>query len=300
MGKLCSREVQSETSELLPQEGEVSIPTYKSDGDKYFEGQEKKFNLLKNMPYEDYLFSLVNFSLENATLEDDYSKTTLEHSSNDPFYSETFSSDYFQSFIENKLLKHKLLYDEAQNNETSTSIFKTNLLHIYKGLAKKLSQDIKEKTKEDVDMNSVIIKGYLIPLGILLCTGPKYVKIKTIFNLFRDGDNLKYNEKLSQFFLSLFLTACSATVYARNKLSDFEEIGGIEEKELLKILDSSELKDSQHLVEVTNKLIFGDDLSQSLDYPAFKAKFADDNKNTSLGFMLSAPGVRFMQKKYNV
>ena len=208
MGKLCSlcsKEAQSDTSKLIPQETELSIPTYKSDGDKYFEGQEKKFNLLKKMLFQDYLFSLANFSLENATLEDDYSKITLDYSSNDPFYSEIFSSDFFQSFIENKLLKHKLLYDDAENNERGTSIFKTNLLAIHRGLSKKLSEDMKEKTKEDVDRNSVIIKGYLIPLGILLCSGPKYVKIKTIFNLFQDGGNLKHSDKLSQFFYLYFL-----------------------------------------------------------------------------------------------
>ena len=65
-------------------------------------------------------------------------------------------------------------------------------------------------------------------------------------------------------------------------------------------MDTSELKDSQHLVEVTNKLIFGEDLSQSLDYDSFKAKFADENKDTSIAFMLTPSGIRFMQYKHNV
>ena len=67
-----------------------------------------------------------------------------------------------------------------------------------------------------------------------------------------------------------------------------------------KLVDTAELKDSQHLVEVTNQLIFGEDLSQNLDYGSFKAKFANENKETSIGFLLSAPGVRFMQMKHNV
>ena len=46
MGKLCSKGVQSEVSDLVPKEAEISIPTYKSDADKYLKGQEKKFNLL--------------------------------------------------------------------------------------------------------------------------------------------------------------------------------------------------------------------------------------------------------------
>ena len=98
----------------------------------------------------------------------------------------------------------------------------------------------------------------------------------------------------------LYIDKGQHKVNVGNKLSDFDEIGPIEKSDLKKLADSSELKDSQHLVEVTNKLIFGDDLSQSLNYEAFKAKFGGDNKDTSLGFMLSPPGVRYMQLLHNV
>ena len=300
MGKLCSKGVQSEVSDLVPKEAEISIPTYKSDADKFLEGQEKKFNLLTKILFQDYLYSLANFSSENATLEDDYTKNTLEYSSNDAFYSESISSDYFQSFIENKLLKHKLLYDDAESNEKTTSIFKSFLLESYKGLGKKLSQDINQKGNEAVDENNVIVKGYLIPIGILFCSGPKYIKIRTIFNLFQEGGNLKSSEKFSQFLLALFLTGGYVMLHVRRKLADYEEIGGIKKEDLKKLANTCELKDSQHLVEVTNKLIFGEDLSNTLDYGAFKIKFEDNNKDTSLGFMLSSPGVRFMQQKHNV
>ena len=46
MGSLCGKKSQSETVMLIPQENEVKIPVYKSDGDKIFELQEKKFNHL--------------------------------------------------------------------------------------------------------------------------------------------------------------------------------------------------------------------------------------------------------------
>lgn len=300
MGSLCGKKSQSETVMLIPQENEVKIPVYKSDGDKIFELQEKKFNHLTKILFQDYLYSLVNFSLDNATLEDDYSKITLEYSSNDAFYSESFSKDLFQSFIENKLLKHKILYEESENNERAISIFKTFLLESYVELGKKIAQDIKQKGNESVDENNVIIKGYLIPIGILHCAGPKYVKIRTIFNLFQEEGNLKPNEKFNNFLLALFLTAAYTMIPVRNKLSDYDEIGAIDLNELIKLADTAELKDSLHLVEVTNKLIFGEDLSQTLDYSGFKSKFDDDNKDTSLGYLLSASGVRFMQKKHNV
>ena len=89
-------------------------------------------------------------------------------------------------------------------------------------------------------------------------------------------------------------------LHVRNKLNDFEEIGAVGKPIIKKLKDTSELKDSQHLVEVTNKLIFGEDLSQSLNYDAFKAKFADENKDTSIAFMLTPSGIRFMQNKHNV
>ena len=299
MGKLCSKGVQTD-SMLIPQENEVSIPSYKSDGDKFFESQEKKFNFLNKILFQDYLYSLVNFSRDNATLEDEYNNVTLEYSSNDAFYGEPLSADLFQSFIENKILKHKLLFDEAENKERVTSIFKMITQESYSALGKKLAQDINQKGSETVNEKNVIIKGFLIPFGIFHCCGPNYVKIRTIFNLFQEGGNLKPSEKFNHFLLALFLTAGYTQIHVRNKIQDFEEIGAIEKNDLKKLVDTAELKDSQHLVEVTNQLIFGEDLSQNLDYGSFKAKFANENKETSIGFLLSTPGVRFMQMKHNV
>ena len=300
MGSLCGKKAQSDVPNLVPQEAEITIPVYKSDGDKIFELQEKKFNQLTKILFQDYLYSLVNFSMDNSTLEDDYSKITLEYSANDAFYDESFSSDLFQSFIENKLFKHKILYEESENNERAMSIFKTFLLESYNALEQKLSQNKKQKGNEAVDENSLIIKGYLIPIAILHCGGPKYVKVRTIFNLFQEGGNLKPSEKFNNFLLALFLTAAYSMIHVRNKLSNYDEIGAIDLKELVKLADTAELKDSLHLVEVTNKLIFGEDLSQTLDYGAFKAKFNIDNKETSLGYLLNASGVRYMQKQHNV
>ena len=300
MGKLCTKEAQSDERILVPQENEVSIPKYQSDGDKYYEKQEKKYNYLTKMLFQDYLHSLINFSSDNSTLEDDYSNVKLDYSANDAFYGETFSSDSFQSFIENKILKHRILFEEAENNEETTTIFKTFLLETYNSLRQKLIQDVKSKGSEVADDDSIITKGLLIPIAILHCAGPNYVKIRTIFNLFQEGGNLKQSEKLNNFLLALFLNAGYCQLHVRNKLQKYDIIGGIEKNVLVELKDTAELKDSQHLVEVTNKLIFGEDLSQSLDYGAFKVKFGDDNKDTSLGFMLSASGIRFMQKKHNV
>ena len=121
--------------------------TFGGQADKYYECQEKKFNYLTKIKFQDYLYSLVNFSNDNATLEDDYSKANLDISSNDAFYNEQFYQDTFQSFIENKILKHKTLYDEASSNERITSIFKTILMQGHYALGQKLAQDAKKKRK---------------------------------------------------------------------------------------------------------------------------------------------------------
>lgn len=89
-------------------------------------------------------------------------------------------------------------------------------------------------------------------------------------------------------------------VNARNKLNKYEEIGSLSKEQFKDLIDTSELKDSQNLLDVTIKLIFGEDTSQELNYSQFKAKFENTNKETSLAFLLSASGVRYMHTVHNV
>ena len=60
MGKLCSKGVQSTSSDIeqakpiaIPQEKEITVPSYKSDGAKFFEGQEKKYNYFSKIFFQD-------------------------------------------------------------------------------------------------------------------------------------------------------------------------------------------------------------------------------------------------------
>ena len=299
MGKLCSKQSQS-IQNLVQQEKEISLPTYKSVADKYYELQEKKYNYFHKMLFQDYLYSLVNFSNENATLEDDYNNANLEYSMKDSFFDENFPSDYFQSFIENKILKHKALYEDAGNNEKITTIFKEGFLAVNNGLALKLAQNAKAKGVEDADKNIIIKKGDMIAFGLLYCIGSSYAKTKALFNLFQENGELKKSEKFSDFLLALFIIPSYGMASARNKLGKFNEIGILEKEKLKELLDTSELKDCQHLVEVVNKLIFGEDLSLSYNYESFKAKFTVDDKEKSLAFLLSPSGIRYMLQKNNV
>ena len=300
MGKICSKQSQMVNTSFLPSDPEIAVISYKSDSDKYFETIENKFNYFRKILFIDYLHSLVNFSSENATLDDSYDKVTLEYSMNDTFFSEIFSVDSFQSFIENKILRYGALYEEAGSNEKATSIFKEGFLEIFKGLGLKLSQDAKSKGNENADKNNIIKKGEAMALGILYCIGPNSNKIRALFNIFQQDGVVKTSEKLSELFLSLFLIPSYGVISARNKLQKFNEVGAIEKEKLKELLDSAELKDSQNLINVTNKLLFGDDLSGALNFDQWKEKFEEKEKDKSLAFLLSPSGVRYMLKAHNV
>lgn len=299
MGGLCSKTVQTESGRIET-EKEINIITYKSTADKTYELQEGKYNYFKKINYVDYLYSLVHFSSDNATLEDNYETANVEYSMNDPFFKESFNDDIFQSFLENKILKHKAVYDDATNNETGTSIFKECFLAANKGLGLKLYQDAEGRGDSSADKANMVQKGDCISYGLLYCSGPNYVKVKSLFKIFSTNGSLKKSDNFSRFLLSTFLMASYGMVNARNKLNNYEEIGAISKDQFKELIDTSELKDSQNLVEVTNKLIFGDDTSQELTYDQFKIKFENDNRDASLAFLLSASGVRFMLTKHNV
>ena len=299
MGQLCAKKTQS-TSNLIETEKEISLPSYKSDGDKYYESQENKFNFFRKLNFADYLYSLVHFSSENATLEDNYDKANVNVSMEEPFFCELFSNDIFQSFIENKILKHKAIYELAGSNEKMVSIFKETFLAANNGLGLKLAQSAKEKGDENADKNSIIKKGDAIAYGLLYCAGANYIKIRALFNLFKKDDQLKPSDKFDEFLLSIFIISSYGMVSARNKLSKFDEVGEIEKDKLKELIGTSELKDCQNMVEVTKKMLFGQDLSVGLSYQNFKDKFEVNDKDNSLAFLLSSSGVRYMIQKNNV
>ena len=314
MGKLCSKGAQTSTTtakeektnpdptnpSLIEEEKEITGIDYKSKADEVYDLQETKYNYFQKINFADFLYSLVQYSAENATLEDDYSKINLDFSMNDPFFSETFSTDSFQLFLENKILKHKSILEEVLENEQVSIIFKETFLTVNNGLGLKLSQNEQSKGVEEVDKNTIVKKGNALAYGILYCGGPNYVKVRALFNIFKENDKIKTSDNFSNFLLSVFIIASYGMASARNKLSKFEEIGGIDKEQLKKLLDTSELKDSQNLVTVTNGLIFGPDLSSSLSYEEFRQLFENDSKKRSLFFLLNPSGVRYMLQKNNV
>ena len=80
-------------------EKEILLFSYTSKADKEFQQLETKYNLLRDIDFQDYMYSLVKFDMENATLKDDYSKGNLKYNFKDSFFKEPMSVDFFQSFL---------------------------------------------------------------------------------------------------------------------------------------------------------------------------------------------------------
>jgi len=290
MGKLCSKQVQT-TSSAIESEQEVSLCSYKSGGDDALKLQENKFNYLNKINFADFLYSLANYSNENATIEFKYDNVNIDYKITSQEFGEDFSPDVFQSFIENRILKHDNIYN-AKIDESLIAIFKDNLIQNVTALNLKLKQSHSEDEFQGVR------KYHIIPYGLLYCAGANYIKIKALFNLFSESGALKTSQMFNEFLLALFLVASYCSIAARNKLGKYDAIGQISKEDLKQLLNAAELKDCQNLVGVANKLIFGEDLSGSLTYEQFKEKFK--GSDNSISFLLSPAGVRSLLEKNNV
>lgn len=278
------------------QEKEVNIPTYSSGADKEFSKLETKFNLLRDLVFGDYIYSLSIFSTENATLVDDYNKIPEKYSISDPFYNEAFPPELIQSFIENKIFKHPNLYSKAGEDEQLANTFKEMILQIQKNLTLKIKQNKKNKGEPDDD--SAFKKSHAAALGLLYCSGQNVSKIKFLFDLFAVNGVLKISKELDDFLLGLFLIPAYCMLAVRSKIHKTNsEIEELPKDGMKQLLDACELKDSAHLVDVTNGILFPTPDKQ-YTYEQFKALF--QKGDNSIGWLLSAKGVRSMLEKNNV
>ena len=292
MGILCCKKNQQQLSQLIETEKEIIIPSFSSSNDKEFSKLETTYNLLREINFLDYAMSLVNFSVETATLPDDYSKRPDTYEKSNPELSKPMSSDLVQSFIENKIIKHPNVYSMGEN-ETLISIFKDNMLQIVKSLCLKLQQ--KDKVKGLEKKEDRVTKLHLLGIGLLYCSGSNVSKIKVIYDIFKEGETLVASDLLADFLLSVFLIPSYCILSSRNKLK-YKELGDFSKETMKTILDASELKDSLHLVDVTNKKLFGSD-NTGIVYDKFKEMFAIDD---GVGYLISPKGVRQALLEHNV
>ena len=280
-------------------EKDLKLIRYNSKGDKCFEKLEKNYNLFGKIKFQEYLNSLVNFSITNATLVDNYKEMDLNYSMNEPFFNEDFDKDLFQSFIENKIFKHKNLYELAGEKESMASIFKQGFLFMHDQLGEKLFASELMKGKNNINKSNIVKKGDVICFGFLYCGGNNLQKVKALFNIFKENHEIKTNEKFSRFLLCLFLISSFCMLSTRVKFNKYSEIGSITKDEVKELFCCTKLEHCIHLVDITNKLIFGNDLSRSLSLQEFKSLFEESNQNKTIGYLLSPSGIRFMLQENN-
>ena len=299
MGAICctkAQEPKAAFQETKIQEPEITIPTFTSGADKDFSKLETKFNFLRELVFSDFIYSLSTFTLENATLPDDFSKKPEKYSKKDDFFNSDFSEDLFQSFIENKILKHQNLYSKAGENETLTLTFKDILLQLHKNLNVKLSQCYKAKGIEVT--GNVIKKSHIAALGFLYCGGQNVYKIRFLYDVFNNDGLFVKNNELDDFLLALFLLPSYCMLATRNKIHKTNsEIEQLPKDTMKKILDTCELKDSENLVSVFNQTLFPTEESK-YSYNSFKMLF--DKSNSTVSWLLSPKGIRNMLEKNNV
>lgn len=289
----CSKRTsQNSNYSLSPSnEKEISPQKFTSQNDKYFDEIETKYNVLTYIQLVDYINLLEYFSSETATVQFS-GKMKTEFSGKDKFLSQTISIDEFQSFIENKLYKINEIYELSGRNELMMQTFKAVFREIYGSLQLKLSQNF-----DNLENDYVITKKILIPMGIIFCSCNVLGKIKLIFDLFKNDQNMFVkSDELNTYLISSFLICSYCMVSARKKISNSNpNIPQMTKEDLIKCLTVSELKDSQNLVKVFNEAFFD---KEQLTWEEFKGKF--DRTENSFQWLLSPKGIRKKLEENNI
>ena len=290
----CSTKLKVEDDDIDKSE-EIEIKTYTSKYDNEFTVLEKKYNYISNITFRDFAYSLNLFSMDNATLQDDYTNKPEEYSKNDSLFKDDITQDYFQSFIENKLFKHPFI-NNLLSDEEGSAICKECYIQIYGALEKKLMQADRENSRKKNNQNR-IKKYHILCFGILYGAGLNISKIKLIFDLFKDENGkLKKSNDFEDFLLGLFIIPAYCILYTRIKLGPrYSLIGEFDNSKVKETLENCELKDSMNLTNVTLEKIFGPE-NKELNYEEWKNLFA----RHSIDYMLTAPGVRANLEIHNV
>jgi len=250
---------------------------------------EGKFNILTYIQLIDYINLLEYYSSETATLQFNQPLKT-QFSSKDAFLSQPISIDNFQSFIENQLFKIPEIYEMWGNNELSFNIFKIAFLEVYSSLQLKLNQKYESKIEDRIK------KINLIPLGILFCVSNVVSKIKLIFDLFKNENGLftKSNE-LDEYLFCSFIISSYCLVSARKKVGiHYENIPELTREDIIKLVEVSELKDSNNLVNVFNKNFFN---KEELTWEEYRNKFENID---GFQWILSSKGIRKKLEENNI
>ena len=280
----CEKKIAKNSFQSLApsNEPDISPQKYESTYDGFYQDIEKNYNVLTYIQLIDYMNLLENFTLETATVPF-AGQLKTQFSRNDAFLSQEMSVDEFQSFIENKLYQINEIKDIKANNEVMMDNFKGIARNIFDGLELKLKQNFKVQSYN-------MTKKILIPLGVIFCASNVIEKVKLIFDLFKNGANkFTKSDELNLYLIASFLTSSYCIINARHKLNKMDN------ENLKKCLNTSELKDSQNLVKVFNETFFD---KEELTWEEFKEKF--NKKDEGFQWLLSSKGTRKLLEENNV
>ena len=288
---MCRKKGYQKVNYLAPEEKEITFKDYSSPNDEPLSVIETKHNFFSFVQLVEYINLLEQFTIESSTIPSDAEMRT-KFSSKDEFLNQEISTDEFQSFIENKIFTLSDLYELTGNNQKIASIFKQICIEIYRSLDLKLRQHYNND-----DSPIIIKKKNLLPLGILFCTCNNVEKIKFVFDIFKnENEEICKSEELNDYLLSLFLTGSYCLISARNKIGNNNvEIDKIPKDILLKLVNVSELKDCENLVNYFNNNFF---IKESYNWEDFKGKFED--LENGFGWIFSSKGIRRHLEDNNV
>ena len=271
-------------------ERQIPLYNYSSTYDSYFKDIEGKYNILTYIQLIDYINLLEYYSLQTVTLKFNGPLKTV-FSSKDEFLNFPMPNEHFQSFIENQLFKIPEIYEMWGNNEMGFQIFKNVFLEIHKSLELKLNQHYGDKIEDRIK------KRHLIPLGVLYCAGNVVSKIKLIFDLFKNEIGLfTKSDELDDYLLSSFIISSYCVVSARKKIAtSYPNIfSKLSNENIINMVQVSELKDSQNLVNVFNNSFFNKEV---FTWEEYRNKFEDKN---GFQWILSPRGIRAKLEQNNV
>lgn len=290
MGNICCPK-NALKDEPVETEKEIPIPRYSSNVDETLKLIEEKYMALQDIHFLEYIYSLSKFSMENATLEDNYSEKPT-YTCQDEFYNKEISEDDFQVFIDNKIIKHRAVYDKLAADAKKSQTFKDILIKFYKKLDAKLKKGDSEFTFK---------KWHCLIPAFLFGKGMNVTKIKFLFELFAKEGKFTKSKEFSDFQYAMYLGASFTMLSVRVDLSNSsDEFPAIDKAELKKLLDACQEKDCKNLVDVIDKKFFGEDGKKEYFFEDFKNLFTHSVKEESLGFILSARGIRYLLEKNNV
>ena len=248
--KICEKTTLIENS-FCPNEKEIAFLEYKSTNDEFLEIIEHTYNFFTYIPLLDYMNLLEFFTIQTSTTSFQ-GRMRNNFSSKDEFLTQTLAIDEFQSFIENKILKASALTETIEKKNDLVTIFKEAFIEIFNSLLLKLGQNYPEKEFQSIS------KRDLIAIGLLFCDSSNIDKIKVLFDVFKDeNEEFTSSPELNEFLMCLFLIPSYCMISARKKSTNKnKQLPEIKKEDLITMLQISELKDAQNLLQVFNANFF--------------------------------------------